>query len=71
MNFQENHVESHFSGCQADRPAVTARRKMHDALKWTPLFRAGSWLLICIVVCVFAWGRSSTSAGAFAIGVCG
>ena len=56
----------------ADRPAFTALRKMHDALKWTPLFRAGSWLLICITACVFAWGRrSNTSAGAFAIGVCG
>jgi hypothetical protein len=55
----------------ADRSAFTALRIMHDALKPTPLFRAGPWLLICIVVCAFAWRRRNTPAGAFAIGVCG
>ena len=55
----------------ADRPAFVALKAIHDALKPTPLFRAGSWLLVCIAVCAFAWRRRNTPAGAFAIGVCG
>ena len=42
-----------------------------DALKATPLFRAGTWLLLCIAVCAFAWRRRDTPAGAFALAVCG
>ena len=48
-----------------------ALKTLHDALKPTPLFRAGSWLLICIAVCAFAWRARNTPSGAFAIGVCG
>jgi hypothetical protein len=55
----------------ADRPAFVALVTLHDALKPTPLFRAGSWLLACIAVCALAWRRRNTPAGAFAIGVCG
>ncbi len=55
----------------ADRPAFAAVKAIHDALKPTPLFRAGSWLLVCIAVCALAWRRRTTPAGAFAIGVCG
>jgi hypothetical protein len=55
----------------ADRYAFTALTMIHDALKPTPLFRAGPWLLICIAVCAFAWRRRDTPAGTFAIGVCG
>ena len=44
---------------------------LHDRLKPTPLLRAGSWLLVCIVVCGFAWRRRETREGAFALGVCG
>jgi len=55
----------------ADHSAFTALRMLHDALKPTPLFRAGPWLLICIAVCAFAWWRRNTPAGTFAIGVCG
>jgi peptidoglycan/LPS O-acetylase OafA/YrhL len=40
-------------------------------LKPTPLFRVGSWLLVCIIVCGFAWRRRETPEGAFALGVCG
>ena len=40
-------------------------------LKPTPLFRVGSWLLVCIAVCGFAWRRRETPEGAFALGVCG
>jgi hypothetical protein len=53
------------------RPAFAALVWLHDSLKPTPLFRAGSWLLICLVVCGFAWRRRQTSEGAFALGVCG
>jgi hypothetical protein len=55
----------------ADRPAFTALVTIHNFLKPTPLFRAGSWLLVCIAVCAFAWRRRNTPAGALAIGVCG
>jgi hypothetical protein len=55
----------------ADRPAFVALVAIHDALKPTPLFRAGSWLLVCIAVCAFAWRRRNTPSGTFAIGVCG
>jgi hypothetical protein len=54
-----------------DRPAFAALVWLHDRLKPTPLFRAGSWLLVCIVVCGFAWRRRETREGAFALGVCG
>ena len=54
-----------------DRPAFAALVWVHDGLKPTPLFRAGSWLLVCIVVCGFAWRRRETREGAFVLGVCG
>ena len=54
-----------------DRPAFVALVSVHDMLKPTPLFRAGSWLLVCIVVCGFAWRRRDGPEGAFALGVCG
>ncbi len=62
---------THRKRCFADRPAFNALVAIHDALKPTPLFRAGIWLLLCIAVCAFAWRRRDTPAGAFAIGVCG
>jgi hypothetical protein len=54
-----------------DRLAFVALISLHDLLKPTPLFRAGSWLLVCIAVCGFAWRRRETPEGAFAFGVCG
>jgi len=54
-----------------DRPAFAAMLWLHDSLKPTPLFRAGSWLLVCMVVCGVAWRRRQTPEGAFALGVCG
>ena len=54
-----------------ERPAFRAVVWLHDRLKPTPLFRTGSWLLVCIVVCGFAWRRRETREGAFALGVCG
>ena len=52
-------------------PAFLALVALHDMLKRTPLFRVGSWLLVCIIVCGFAWRRRETPEGAFALGVCG
>jgi hypothetical protein len=54
-----------------DRPAFAALKAIHDALKPTPLFRPGLWLLVCIAVCALAWRRRDRPAGAFAIGICG
>jgi hypothetical protein len=54
-----------------DRPAFVALVSLHDMLKPTPLFRVGPWLLVCILVCGFAWRRRETPDGAFALGVCG
>ena len=55
----------------ADRRPFFVLKTIHDVLKPTPLFRAGTWLLICVAVCVVAWRRRNTSSGVFAIGVCG
>jgi peptidoglycan/LPS O-acetylase OafA/YrhL len=55
----------------ADNPRLMALKALHDALKPTPLFRTGTWLLLNAAVCLFAWRRRNTSAGAFALGVCG
>jgi hypothetical protein len=54
-----------------DRAAFVALVSVHDMLKPTPLFQAGSWLFVCIVVCGFAWRRRDGPEGAFALGVCG
>ena len=54
-----------------DRPAFAALVWLHDSLKPTPLFRVGSWLLVCIAVCGFGWRRRNTPEGAFVLGVCG
>jgi hypothetical protein len=55
----------------ADNPRLMALKTLHDALKPTPLFRTGTWLLLDAAVCLFAWRRRNTPAGAFAFGVCG
>jgi hypothetical protein len=54
-----------------DRPAFAVLISLHDLLKPAPLFRTGSWMLVCIAVCGFAWRRRETPEGAFALGVCG
>jgi len=54
-----------------DRPGFMALVRLHDALKPTPLFRTGTWLLVCFAVCGFAWRKRETPEGAFALGVCG
>jgi hypothetical protein len=55
----------------ADNPRLMALKALHDALKPTPLFQTGTWLLLNAAVCLFAWRRRNTPAGAFALGVCG
>jgi hypothetical protein len=55
----------------ADNPRLMTLKALHDALKPTPLFRVGSWLLLDIIVCLFAWRRRNTAGRAFALGVCG
>jgi hypothetical protein len=55
----------------ADKPRLMALKALHDALKPTPLFRTGTWLLLDAVVGLFAWRRRDTPEGAFALGVCG
>ena len=55
----------------ADKPRLMTLKAVHDALLPTPLFRAGTWLLIDIIVCFFAWRRRDTPAGAFTLGICG
>jgi hypothetical protein len=53
-----------------DRPAFVMFKRVHDVLKATPLFRAGTWLVACIAICGLAWRRRETAEGAFAIGLC-
>ncbi len=55
----------------ADNPRLMMLKSVHDVLKPTPLFRAGVWLLLDALVCLFAWRRRDTPAGAFALGTCG
>ncbi len=54
-----------------DRPVFVALVSLHDRLRSTPLFRAGAWLLVCIVVCGLGWRRRETPEGAFALGIGG
>jgi hypothetical protein len=54
-----------------DRPGFLTLRAVDEALKRTPVMRAGTWLLIDLVILAFAWRRRETPDGAFAIGACG
>jgi hypothetical protein len=54
-----------------DRPIFVALVRLQDWLRLTPLFKAGSWLLVCLVLCGFAWRRRDGPEGAFALGVGG
>jgi hypothetical protein len=55
----------------ADNPWFMGLKALHDRLASTPLFRAGTWLLLCVLWCVLAWRRRPTPSGAFVLGVCG
>jgi hypothetical protein len=54
-----------------DRPAFAGLVAAHDLLKSTALFRVGSWLMACCLLCGLNWRRSGTREGAFVLGVCG
>jgi hypothetical protein len=54
-----------------DNAALQRVKAVHDALKPTPLFRPGLWLLLCAGVCALAWRRRATPEGAFALAACG
>lgn len=55
----------------ADKPRLMAVKAINDALLPTPLFRTGTWLLLNIAGCLFAWRRRNSPAGAFALAICG
>jgi hypothetical protein len=55
----------------ANKPRLMALKSIHDSLLPTPVFRAGTWLLLNISVCLLAWRRRDTPSGAFALGICG
>jgi hypothetical protein len=54
-----------------DRPAFVAFVSVHDLLKSTPLFRVGSWLMLCGFLCGLNLRHGGTREGAFVLGVCG
>ena len=55
----------------ADNGWFMALKSLNDRLGDTPLFRAGAWLILCILWCVPGWRRRATPSGAFLLGVCG
>ena len=55
----------------ADNPWFMGLKALHDRLVSTPLFRAGTWLLLCMLWCALAWRRRATPSGAFVLGTSG
>jgi hypothetical protein len=55
----------------ADNPRLMMLKAVNDALNETPLFRAGTWLLLNAALCLLVWRRRQAPDGAFVIGVCG
>ncbi|HUI95526.1 MAG TPA: hypothetical protein VLX44_07220, partial [Xanthobacteraceae bacterium] len=55
----------------ADNAWFMALKAIDDRLAATPLFRAGTWMLLCVVGCALAWRRRAGPEGAFLIGTCG
>jgi hypothetical protein len=64
-------VEDTSKSAFANNPRLMALAGLHDALKPTPLFRAGTWLLLDMILCLFAWRRRAMPAGALVLGICG
>jgi len=54
-----------------DRPAFQALVSIHDALKPTVIFRAGTWLAVSLFLALLAWRRRDEPVGAFMLCVCG
>jgi hypothetical protein len=55
----------------ADRAAFGALVSVHNALKPTPVFRVGTWLMACMALCWLSWRNRDTREGTFVLGVCG
>jgi len=53
----------------ARNPYFMSVMALHDVLKPTPLFRAGTWLILAAAVAASAWRARMTPSGAFAISV--
>lgn len=54
-----------------DRPAFMALRAIDESLRKTPLMRAGTWLILDLVVVLLAWPRRNTAEGALALAAAG
>jgi hypothetical protein len=54
-----------------DNAWFTALKSLNDRLGDTPLFRAGAWLLLCILWCIVGWRHRATPPGAFLLGTSG
>jgi hypothetical protein len=50
-----------------DRPAFMVLRAIDESLRKTPLMRAGTWLILDLVVVLLAWRRRDTAEGALAL----
>jgi preprotein translocase subunit SecE len=55
----------------ADNPWFVVIKDVHDVLKPTPLFRAATWLFVCVALCGLSWPRRDRPTGVFVLGVCG
>jgi hypothetical protein len=55
----------------ATDPIFSVLKTMHDALKRTPLFNAGAWLLVCMLVIALAQRGRNSPSSALALGLCG
>jgi len=55
----------------ADNAWFMTVKSLNDRLGDTPLFRAGAWLILCVLWCALGWRRRATPSGAFLIGVGG
>jgi hypothetical protein len=49
-----------------DRPAFQTLKRVHDALKPTPLLRTWPWLVLCLGLVAATWRRRADPAGAYA-----
>jgi hypothetical protein len=53
------------------RPRRPQKNVKTYTLKPTPLFRAGTWLLLNAAICAWAWRKRHAPAGAFVVAVSG
>ena len=63
-------LDEPFGPVLTDKPVYKAFKSWHDLVKPTPLFKAGSWLLVCMFALAMVWRRRDTPAGAFVTAVC-